>query len=195
MVRSGRRAGRSGSDQAILEAARAAFAELGYDRASMREIARRAGVDAALVHYYHGTKEQLFVAAMQLSVDPSVAISELLAPGEQDLGERVVRLYLDLCEAGGEHSPYLALVRGAATHPRSAAMLREFISRVVLGRIAASLELPDATLRVTLAASQLIGLAMIRYVVRVEPLASADRETVVAAVAPTIQRYLTATTL
>ena len=195
MVRSGRRAGRSGSDEDILEAARATFAEYGYDRASIREIARRAGVDSALVHYYHGTKEQLFAAAMHLSVDPGVVIAELLAPGENGLGERIVRAYLDICETGGERSPYLALVRSAASHPHSAAMLREFISRVVLGRIAASLDLPDATLRVTLTASQLVGLAMIRYVVRVEPLASADRETVVAAVAPTIQRYLTAPSL
>lgn len=192
MVRSGRRTGASGSKQAILDAARAAFAERGYDGATVRDIARRAGVDPALVHHFHGTKEQLFAAAMQLPADPTVAIPALLAPGVAGLGERLVRFFLSVCEAGGERSPFLALLRGAASHQRSAAMLREFITRAVLGRIAASLDAPDAKLRATLAGSQLVGLAMVRYVVRVEPLASADHDTIVAAIAPTIQRYLTA---
>jgi AcrR family transcriptional regulator len=192
MARTGRRAGASGSRQAILDAARAAFAERGYDAATVRDIARRADVDPALVHHFHGTKEQLFAAAMQLPVDPAVAIPALLAPGVDGLGERLVRFFLGLCEAGGGRSPFLALLRGAASHERSAAMLREFITRAVLGRIAASLHAPDAKLRATLAGSQLVGLAMVRYVVRVEPLASADHDTIVAALAPTIQRYLTA---
>lgn len=189
--RTGRRAGQSGSRAAILDAARAAFAERGYDAATVRDIARRAKVDPALVHHFHGTKEQLFAAAMELPVDPSVAIPALLAPGTHGIGERVVRFFLEVCEAGGERSPFLAMLRGAASHPRSAVLLRQFITAAVLGRIAARLEAADPELRTTLAASQLVGLAMVRYVVRVEPLASADHDTVVAAVAPTVQRYLT----
>ncbi|GAC1345434.1 MAG: TetR family transcriptional regulator [Candidatus Dormibacteria bacterium] len=191
MGRTGRRPGGSGSREAILDAAQAVFADRGYDGGTMREIAQRAGVDPALVHHFHGTKEQLFAAAMRLPVDPAVAIPALLQPGTAGLGERLVRYFLGLCELGGEGSPFLALLRGAASHERSAAMLREFITRVVLGRIAASLDAPQAELRATLAGSQMVGLAMVRYVVRVEPLASADHDTVVAAVAPTVQRYLT----
>ena len=192
MARTGRRAGESGSKGAILEAARATFSDRGYDGATVRDIARRAEVDPALVHHFYGTKEQLFAAAMQLPVDPTIAIPLLLEPGVAGLGERLVRFFLGLCEAGGAHSPFLALLRGAASHERSAAMLRGFITRAVLGRIAASLDRPDAELRVTLVGSQLVGLAMVRYVVRVEPLASAEHDTVVAALAPTLQRYLTA---
>ncbi len=189
--RTGRRPGPSDSREAILEAARNAFADRGYNGATVREIGRRAGVDPALVHHFHGTKEQLFAAAMRLPADPSVAIPDLLRAGESGLGERLVRFFLATCETGGEASPFLALLRGAAGHEGSATMLRQFISRAVVGRVAASLDRPGAELRATLVGSQLVGLAMVRYVVRVEPLASANHQTVVDAVAPTVQRYLT----
>ena len=191
MARTGRRPGNSNSREVILDAARAAFGEQGFNDASVRGIAGRAGVDAALVHHFYGTKEQLFAAAMMLPVDLSVAIPALLEGGVGGLGERLVGFFLSTVEAGGEQSALLALMRSAASHERSAAMVREFVSKAVLGPLARSLDKPDPDLRATLVGSQLIGLAMIRYVVRVEPLASADRETVVTAVAPTIQRYLT----
>ncbi len=107
------------------------------------------------------------------------------------LGERLVGFFLAAVEAGGDQNSLLALIRSVASHEQSAAMVREFVSKAVLGPLAASLEMPDPDLRATLVGSQLIGLAMVRYVVRVEPLASADSAAVVAAVAPTIQRYLT----
>jgi AcrR family transcriptional regulator len=191
MARTGRRPGASGSREAILDAARTAFGERGYNDASVRDIACRAGVDAALVHHFYGTKEQLFVAAMRLPVDPAASIPALLEGGVVGLGERLVGFFLSAAEAGGEQNALLALLRSAASHERSAAMVREFVTKAVLGPLAASLDMPDPDLRATLVGSQLIGLAMIRYVVGVEPLASADREKIVAAVAPTIQRYLT----
>jgi len=187
----GRRAGESRTREAILDAARRRFGEQGYDGATIRGIAADAGVNPALVHHFYGTKEQLFAAAMMLPVDLSVAIPALLEGGVGGLGERLVGFFLSTVEAGGEQSALLALMRSAASHERSAAMVREFVSKAVLGPLARSLDKPDPDLRATLVGSQLIGLAMIRYVVRVEPLASADRETVVTAVAPTIQRYLT----
>ena len=192
MAATGRRPGRSGSREAILDAARAAFAERGFDGATIRDIARRAGVDPALVHHFHGSKDQLFAAALQLPIDPAVSLPALLEPGVDGLGERVARFFLQACEEGGVDGPFLALLRGAVGHPASATMLREFISRAVLGRIAVALGTDDAPLRATLVGSQLVGMAMVRYVVRVEPLASADPDTVVAALAPTLQRYLTA---
>jgi AcrR family transcriptional regulator len=191
MARTGRRPGASGSREAILDAARTAFGERGYNDASVRDIACRAGVDAALVHHFYGTKEQLFVAAMRLPVDPAASIPALLEGGVVGLGERLVGFFLSAAEAGGEQNALLALLRSAASHERSAAMVREFVTKAVLGPLATSLDMPDPDLRATLVGSQLIGLAMIRYVVGVEPLASADREKIVAAVAPTIQRYLT----
>jgi len=191
MARTGRRPGESGSREAILDAARTAFGERGFSDASVRDIAGRAGVDAALVHHFYGTKEQLFAAAMRLPVDLAVAIPALLEGGVGGLGERVVGFFLAAFEAGGGQNTLLALLRSAASHERSATMVREFVTKAVLGPVAASLDRPDPELRASLVGSQLIGLAMMRYVVKVEPLASADPRTVVVAVAPTIQRYLT----
>lgn len=191
MARTGRRPGHSGAREAILDAAREAFAEHGFEAASLRSIARRAGVDPALVHHYFGTKDGLFAAAMELPIDVEEALPALIAPGVEGLGERLVRFYLGVWEAPETRDRFLAVVRGAVTHEASAAMLRGFITRQILSRVAAAVEAPDPQLRASLVGSQLVGLSMVRYVVRVEPLASADAETVVAAVAPTIQRYLT----
>jgi AcrR family transcriptional regulator len=189
--RTGRRPGPNQTRAAILDAARAAFAERGYDAVSLRSVARAAGVDPALVHRFHDSKEALFVAAMELPVAPSAIVRALLAEGVDDVGERLVRTFVELFDGAGAFAPFLALLRGAVTNERAAALLREFLVREVLGRLAtaASPDRPD--LRASLAGSQIVGLAMARYVVRVPALQGADRETVVACVGPTVQRYLT----
>lgn len=188
--RSGRRPGESGTREAILDAARRAFADRGYEGATIRGIASRAGVDPALVHHFYGSKDRLFAAAMELPFTPSEILPSLLEGGPDGLGERILRFFLAVNDQPGAGS-FVALIRSASSHERAATMLREFISREVIGRLAASLGVPQAELRATLVGSQLAGLAMVRYVLRVEPLASADRETVIACVAPTLQRYLT----
>lgn len=195
MARTGRRTARAGDGtgtrETILAAARAVFGERGYDGATMRGIAAAAGVDAALLHHYHGTKEQLFVAAMSLPVDPGTVIPQVLAAGPDGVGERLVRTFLGIWDAPGHPSPFIALVRSAVSNERAAGMVRQFITRVVIHRIVAGLDVDDPELRATLVGSQMIGLAMARYVLRLEPLASASTEQVVDAVAPTVQRYLT----
>ncbi|MEA2290461.1 MAG: hypothetical protein QOD55_2458 [Solirubrobacteraceae bacterium] len=189
--RTGRRPGPNHTREAILDAARAAFAERGYDAVSVRGVARDAGVDPALVHRFHASKEQLFIAAMQLPVSPSELVQGLLSEGVDGLGERLVRRFLELYDDPAARGPFLALLRGAVTHDRAATLLREFVVREVLGRLAAAAS-PDAPeLRAGLAGSQIVGLAIARYVVAVTPLATTDRETIVAAVGPAIQRYLT----
>jgi AcrR family transcriptional regulator len=190
-VRTGRRPGPNRTRAAILDAARAAFAERGYEAVSIRSVARAAGVDPALVHRFHGSKEELFVAAMELPVSPGQLVPALLADGVEHLGERLVRTLLEIFDRPAAFAPFLALIRGAVTHEHAAAMLREFIAREVLGRLAAAASPDRPELRASLAGSQVVGLAMARYVVRVPPLATTDRETVVACVGPTIQRYLT----
>ncbi len=190
MSRTGRRPGESDTRADILTAARRAFAQRGYDNATMRGIARDADVDPALVHHYFGSKQGLFVAAMEFPIDPAAVLPGLLAPGLDGLGDRLVRFFLSVWESTGDKSPFLALIRGAVSHEESASLLREFIGREVLGRVAAAVDATEPELRATLVGSQMVGLAMARYVIRIEPLASADVETVVAAVAPTIQRYL-----
>ena len=191
MARTGRRPGLSGTREAILDAARRAFAEHGYQRATVRGVAELAGVDPALVHHYFGTKQGLFVAAVQLPVNPVEQLSALLADDPELVGQRMIGVFLSVWDLAANNSPLLALVRSAVSDEQAAAMLREFITEEVLGRIAEELGSPDAKLRATLVGSQLIGLMMARYIIRVEPLASAPPAVVAAAIGPTLQRYLT----
>jgi AcrR family transcriptional regulator len=191
MARTGRRPGVSGTREAILDAARRAFAEQGYQHATIRGVADLAGVDPALVHHYFGTKQALFVAAVQLPANPVSQLMAVLAEDPGQAGERMVELFLSIWDHAADQSPLLALVRSAVGDEHAAAMLREFITEEVLGQIAHRLGSPDAQLRATLVGSQIIGLAMARYIVKVEPLASAPAAQVVAAIGPTLQRYLT----
>lgn len=190
--RRGRRPGRSDTRSDILSAARDAFAEHGYDRATVRDIAARAGVDAAMVHHWYGSKERLFQAAVDVPFDPH----ELLLDGAPDdvahLGEHVVRTLLRAWDSP-RGKVALALLRSATGSERAARMLREFMVARVVRPTVARVE-PDprrAAWRGSLMASQLAGLVVARYVLRVEPLAGASAETVVGAVGPTIQGYLT----
>jgi AcrR family transcriptional regulator len=192
MARTGRRPGNQDTREAILVAAKQAFAERGYDKASIRQIATGAGVDPALVHHYFGTKDQLFVATMEIPVNPAEIVPKIVAAGADGVGERLVRTFLTVWDSPAGVSA-AALLRSALSHEWSARMLREFITSQILGKIIQSLDLDpkQAQLRTTLAASQMVGLAMTRYLLKVEPLASTPRETLVAAIGPTIQRYLT----
>ncbi|WP_328720152.1 TetR family transcriptional regulator [Streptomyces sp. NBC_00247] len=175
----------------ILEAARTEFAERGYDKASMRSIARAAGVDAALVHHYFGTKDEVFAAAVELSFEPALVVPQILGGPVDGVGERMARYFISVWENPASRAPLLAIVRSALTHEAAAEVLRTFVLGRLLERIAAELDVPDPTFRAEVAASHMVGIAMLRYVVRAEPLASADPERIVALVAPSIQRYLT----
>jgi AcrR family transcriptional regulator len=189
--RRGRRPGPSTTRADILEAARASFAERGYDGTSVRGVAARAGVDPALVHRFFGSKDDLLVASLTVAMNPAERIPELLEDDVGTLGERLVRYFLSVWEEPPRRQVLIGMLRSAATNEHAATLLREFIGREILGRVAAQLDEGNAQLRATLVGSQLVGLAMARYVVGIEPLASAEPETLVAALAPTVQRYLT----
>jgi AcrR family transcriptional regulator len=190
MPRSGRRPGTGGTRETIRAAARATFAETGYEAATIRAIAGGAGVDPALVLHYFGSKDGLFRAAVAFPVDPAEFIPRLLAPGLEGLGERLVGFFLETWDSPSG-SPLLGLIRSVVSNETAAGLLREFVSREVLGRLAEALDLDQPRVRASLAASQLIGLAMLRYVVKVEPLASAQPAEVARWLGPGIQRYLT----
>ena len=129
MARTGRRPGNSGTREAILDAARRAFAERGYQQATIREVAGIAGVDPALVHHYFGTKQDLFVAAVEIPVNPFQAFIELVSEeGLDTLGERQLELFLSVWDQSEQRSPMVALIRSAVSEERAAAMLREFIT-------------------------------------------------------------------
>ncbi|MGH9243503.1 MAG: TetR family transcriptional regulator [Acidimicrobiales bacterium] len=187
----GRRPGKADTRGQILEAAVAEFGAKGFDRATIRGVAEAAGVDPALVHHYFGTKDALFIAAMELPFDPRVIVPMLLAPGVDGLGERILRTFLGVWEAPASRERFLGIVRSAFTAPDVADLTREFISHAVLGPVAEAIGRPDARLRASLVGSQLMGLAVVRYILEVEPLASAPIDEVIERVAPTLQRYLT----
>ncbi|MDF6043122.1 TetR family transcriptional regulator [Streptomyces sp. JH14] len=180
-----------GARERILEAARTEFAGRGYDKTSIRGIAKAAGVDAALVHHYFGTKDEVFAAAIEVSFEPALVLSAIIGSGTDGLGERLVRYFIGVWENPVSRAPLLAIMRSALTHEAAAKVLRGFVLRRLLERIAETLDVPDATFRAELAASHMIGIAMLRYVIQAEPLASAEPEKIVAMVAPTLQRYLT----
>lgn len=188
--RRGRRPGGEDTRLALLDAAREVFVERGYDGATVRAIAGRAGVDPAMVNHWFGGKEGLFAAAIRLPIDPAAIVEELTAGGPDGLGERIVRRFVSVWDAAGG-GQLTAIMRSVSSHEESARMLREFISRVMFGRITRGLPVDRPELRAALCGSQIAGLGMVRYVLRLEPLASADPDTVAAVVGPTLQRYLT----
>ncbi|MEU0036971.1 MULTISPECIES: TetR family transcriptional regulator [unclassified Streptomyces] len=176
----------------ILDAAREEFSERGYEKTSVRGIAKAAGVDSALVHHYFGTKEQVFEAAVEVAFAPALAAPTAVEDGPLDgIGERLTRFIFGVWENPATRAPLLAIVRSAVNNETAAAVFRRLIAAQLLRRIARQVDLPDAELRAELAAAQLVGVAMLRYVIRVEPLASADLEPIVARVAPVVQGHLT----
>jgi AcrR family transcriptional regulator len=168
------------------------FAERGYDGATIRGIATAAGVDPALVHHYFGSKDKLFLAAVDAPADPAELLPTILAAPQNQLGAAVVRMALHVWD-GPMRPAGLALLRSAVSNEWTAKLLREFLVSRVLRKVVSTLGYdPDVrAARASLVASQLIGLVMTRYVLRLEPLASASHDSIVAAIGPTVQRYLT----
>ncbi|WP_033258494.1 MULTISPECIES: TetR family transcriptional regulator [Kitasatospora] len=187
----GRRPGGGDTRGAVLAAARAEFAARGYERASMRAIARGAGVDAALLHHYFGTKDRLFMAALEFPLDPRAVAENVFAGDPATIGERVAGFVVGLWEQPEVRERLLALVRTAATSEEVAGAMRGFMVAELVGRVAARLEVAQPELRVELAMSQVVGLAMARYVIGVEPLASAPPEVLVPLLGRTLQGCLT----
>lgn len=188
--RRGRRRGESGTREAIAEAARRLFGGDGYDRVTVRAIAAEAGVDPSLVIHFFGTKERLFLSVAGLPIPPQEVLGQLVDGDRSSAGRRLAELVVGLLEDPRERARITAVVRAAASEPSAAELMRELLSRELVLPMAEALGVEDAALRANLAGSQVVGLVMARYVVGVEPLASAAAETVVAAVAPTLQRYL-----
>ena len=202
-ARSGRRAGDSGTREAILDAARARFAEHGYDGATIRGIAASAGVDPALVHHFYGSKERLFAAAMRLPVVPSEVLAAAFAEADRrgagfSPGEQLVRTALTVWESSEVLAIFIGLLRSALTSDAAASMLREFLTDAIIGPIAAltrarhpAADPADAAYRASAAASQMVGLALTRHVIQLGPITEASIADLAATVGPTLDRYLT----
>ncbi|RSM47608.1 TetR/AcrR family transcriptional regulator [Amycolatopsis balhimycina DSM 5908] len=188
MARAGRRPGQTETREKILDAARHRFAELGYDGATVRGIAADAGVNAALLHHFFGGKQELFAAAMNLPVNPASLVASILAGPRESLGERLVRAFLAVWAAPEGRTPFIAMLRAAATNEQVALMMRQFIERTVLAEVARALDVPRV--RVTGIAAQMIGVALLRYVIKLPPLVQASDDEIVEMLAPVAQYYL-----
>lgn len=191
MPRTGRRPGRTSTRSRILETARAHFGEEGFEGATLRGIAAGAGVDPALIPHYFGSKEGVFLAAVEFPVDPSVFIPRLLEPGLEGLGERLILFFLETWDSPAGAS-LLGLIRSVVSNEMAADLMRQFVTREVLGRLAEAIQLDQPQLRASLVGTQLVGLAVLRYVIKVEWVASASPEELARWIGPNIQRYLTA---
>ncbi|MFJ5861454.1 TetR family transcriptional regulator [Pseudarthrobacter sp. NPDC092439] len=188
----GRRSGTTASRDHILEAARRLFAEHGFEGTSLRQVARAAGVDPAMVHHFFTGKDELFALSVELPADPEQVLSGVVDSDPQGRGELVVRAVLRLWESPAQPG-LVAFIRGTLGSKAKTTLLREMVTRTIISRIIAGLPgtPEELALRGNLVATQMVGLMMVRYVVRLEPLASAPADEVVRLVAPNVQRYLT----
>jgi AcrR family transcriptional regulator len=191
MARTGRRRGGGDTRQAIADAARRQFAERGYDATTIRGIAAEAGVDPALVMHFFGSKDALFAECVQWPFDPDEAVRALLSGKRSQVGQRLARLFVETWDAEAGRNPIVALLRTALSQESAARLFRDFLMNRFFGPLAAGLAIDQPELRTSLASSQLVGLGIIRYVMRFEPLASMDSDAVVALLAPALQRHLT----
>jgi AcrR family transcriptional regulator len=192
--RTGRRPGAAGSQtrEAILAAAKRLFAERGFEDASMRAIAAEAGVDAALITHFFGSKANLLAESIDWPFDPDRELPRILRPGTDRVGEGVVALFVRTWDHEGSRHPVITLLSAAVTEPSAADLLASFMRRSLFGPLLAELGCDQPEIRANLVAAQLGGLGLARYILRFEPLASAQQRDVIRWVAPSVQRYLTA---
>jgi len=190
MSRTGRRPGGPDTRDRILQVARSRFASRGYDAISLRSIATEAEVDPALVIHYFGSKEGLFVAATGLPDSLPELFAQLALLPREEFVQALVYGYLQLVDSDASRNPVIALVRSAVSNERAATMLREFLTAELLPVIARFTRLPDARLRSALVIAHLMGIAMLRHVLRVEPIAKATPDEIARLAVPVIEQYL-----
>jgi AcrR family transcriptional regulator len=188
--RRGRRPGAPDTKAAILGVARARFAADGFARTSVRAIAAEAGVDPALVHHYFGTKDELFLAALELPVDPRKVLAPAIAGGPDGAAERMLRAFLSVWDDPEIQVRLVAVFRGILDADGER-LLRDGFLPVILEPVGEALGIDRPELRMPVVSSQIVGLIMLRYVIGLKPLASLSADDVVAIYAPTLQRYLT----
>jgi len=186
----GRRPGGPDTRGEILDVARRSFADRGFGGTTIRAVAAAAGVDPALVHHYFGSKDDLFLAALEIPVDPRRLVPTVFEDGLAGAGERLTRLFLSVWDDPHTRLPLLALLRAGLAEEGPESLLQQGILRMVLTPLREALPAAEADRRVALVLSQLVGLVVARYLLALEPLASMPAEEVVSWVGPTLQRYL-----
>jgi AcrR family transcriptional regulator len=189
--RPGRPAGSSDTRDRILTSARELFARNGIDRTSIRAVAAGAGVDAALVHHYFGTKQRLFAAAIRLPIDPMTVLVPMRETPIEELGLRLPSVLLPIWDSemgAGLIATLRALLTGA-----DVSLARSFLQEIVVEEVGSRVDNPPGTgrIRAQFVASQLMGVVMARYILQLEPFASLPADQIARTIAPNLQRYLT----
>ena len=190
MSRTGRRPGAPETREDILAAARRAFGDRGYEATSLRSIADRVHVDPALLVHYFGSKEGLFLAALEVTVGPSALFSGLSTLDVREAAELIVGRYLTVLDQEQTRDVVLALVRSAVSSERAATMLREFLVGEMLACLSPLIDQPDGRVRASLVVAQLIGIAVLRHVVKLDAVVRASDDELISLVAPVIEGYL-----
>lgn len=186
----GRRPGAPDTRAEVLAAARDSFAAKGFAGTTIRAVAAAAGVDPALVHHYFGSKDDLFLAALALPVDPREVLAPVVAQGPDGAGERLLRAFLSVWEDPEMQAPLLAVAR-SAIGPDGGRLVSQGFIPVVVGPVLGSLVRDRADVRVPLVASQVLGLILTRYVLRVPAMVAIPVDDLVAQMSPVLQHYLT----
>jgi AcrR family transcriptional regulator len=189
--RAGRRPGTTRTRETILSAARRQFAELGYDRTTLRSVAAEADVDPALVVHFFGSKHRLFLAGIEFPIDPEDLVEYVVTGPRSGVGERMAGFLFRALESNPDiRNRWIAMIRAAASEPEAARVLRSVLETRIFTPLAEALGVEDAAFRANLAGTQVVGVGVARYIVGVEPIASEDPDRIAAAIAPTLQRYL-----
>ena len=186
----GRRPGAPDTRAEVLAAARSSFAEKGFRGTTIRAVASAAAVDPALVHHYFGTKDDLFLAALQMPVDPRELLAPVVAQGPDGAGERLLRIFLSVWDDPDTQVQLLAVVR-STLDADGTTLLKDGFIPVVVGPVLAQLVKDRPEVRIPLVASQVVGLIVARYVIAFPTMAQMPAEDVVARMGPVLQHYLT----
>jgi len=181
-----------GARDAIANAARRQFSQQGFDGPSLRGIAAEAGVDPSLVKHHFGDKPRLFLSVVDLPVDYEVLIPRLLDGPDSGIGSRLAHTVAGLLDDPETRSRFIALLRAASSHHQAAVVLRERITDALLEPLAASLGRDEPRLRAGMVMSQVVGVAMARHIVELEPLTAVGTGHIARILAPVLQHYLTA---
>ncbi|NKZ11892.1 TetR/AcrR family transcriptional regulator [Mycolicibacterium septicum] len=189
--RPGRPAGPSDRRERILASARELFSRNGIDKTSIRAIAADAGVDAALVHHYFGTKTQLFAAAIHIPIDPMTVIGKLKEVPVEQIGHTLPSILLPLWDSEIGKG-FVATLRSILAG-NDVSLVRSFLQEIIIGEIGPRVDNPPGSSRVRIqfVASQLVGVAMARYILELDPFATLPADQIAETIAPTLQRYLT----
>lgn len=172
--------------QAIELAAKELFAANGFERTTVREIGARAGIDASMIIRYFGSKDALFAAVSM----PDLRLPDLGGTPREEIGESLVRHFLDLWEGDQAGGGLPVLLRSAASNEDAAATLRQMFREQVFPAVARAGSPATAPARAGLVSSQLLGLALCRYILKIPPLVEMPPETIVREVGATVQRYV-----